>query len=211
MSVEISDFSGKYLDYPKFQLKNGAYLVSDGTKRTKEEAQFYYDAFLCVVPIRICTLLQWHDEFLTYDPVADLLRFGEKVVQAISKPEYLFTITHEETVFGSKSFKMEVRWLEDHSAAMCIDMGLLLAMYLLQINKPEIKWHMRKRGPRMHDYHKVTISSHLDYLSFDPTYQSIGWGVSAVEGKRTHKIWSEYYLMWRDYIEGREPRDLSNV
>jgi hypothetical protein len=197
-------------EYPFFKMPYGLKIQFDGSKRTKEEAKLYYDVFMGLWPMRILYLLSWHDEMITDDPVADLLRIGEKVAKYVSRPEFHYIEKVEMQISEKHVHREDALQIYDNPSCMGIDMGLLLALFLLQLNSPEIKWHMRMRGKSFLEYHQMFVMG-PGVTTYDPIYQARGWCQSIAKGKRSHRIWSEYYLMWVDMLEGREPRSLRDV
>ena len=196
--------------YPMFTMSRGVKPMYNGRERTKEEARLYYDVFMGLWPMRILCLLSWHQEMITDDPVVDLLRIGEKVAKYVSRPEFHYFKKVELQLSEKHVHREDVLHIYDNPASMGIDMGFLLALFLLQLDSPEIKWNMNTRGKNTPDLNQVVVLG-PGVSRFEPIYQSMGWCESIAKGRRSHRIWSEYYLMWIDMLEGREPRSLRGV
>jgi hypothetical protein len=200
------------IGYPLFQLFNEQAIDSNGNTRTREEARKYFSSFLRVYPLRIILLLDWLQEKLSYNAPEDLLRIGEKVVGVISNP-ILHTYSEDRSKPGDcDNFTMSSKILRTEAHSICIDMGLLLALYLTQLESPLIRWNLVERSPKYINYHHIVVSGPADHLDYNPIFDSIGWCNSFINGIRlSGRIWSEFYLMWCDVLEGRTPRDLRNV
>jgi hypothetical protein len=200
----------KDTNYPLFRMVNDIALQNCENPRTTAEAMAYYDAFMRVYPYRIFTLVSWFKESLVLNPVEDLLRIGERVAEYVSHHDHHY---HEEvqiTLRPGKTATEDFLRLREGATSMAIDMGLLTAMYITQIESPDIRWHMRTRGRTFVDFQQVCVCGPEPYM-FDPIRQPIGWCMSIADGKNTHRLWSEYFLMWLDIAEGRPPRSVQYV
>lgn len=184
--------------------------MEDGAKRSGIEAKGYFKALMRVLPYRVILLLAWHEEFYTGIVVDDLRRLGKKVADYISDERFAY---YRDITLDDGKHKIELGPtldLYDHAKSMAMDMGLFLAVMLLQLDHPDIGWDMLMQGKRNVDYHQALVTGPNQEV-FEPVWQSAGFGLSIAEGKRSSNIWAEYYLRWVDIIEGREPRSLQYV
>jgi hypothetical protein len=195
------------LYYPVFQLPRRIRIAQDCRSRSREEAKEYFQVLTAYFPWRVLLLLSWHGEQMTPDPEDDLLRLGAKVAEYINDPEFIYYEDVEVDWEGEKLSLGKHTGLVDTAASMAIDMGFFLAILLLQLDHPEIKWGLRLGGKKMANYHDCVVFG-PNLLEYNPLQQSRGWGSSIVKGTSLPSIWYEYYRRWTDHVAGREPRPI---
>lgn len=198
------------LYYPVFQLPRGIAVPKDCREQSREEAKEYFEVLTAYFPWRVLLLLSWHGEQLTPEPEDDLIRLGKKVAEYIKDPELVYYEDVEVDWDGEKLSLGRHLGLVDTAASMAIDMGFFLAIQLLQLEHPDIKWGLRLGGKKMANHHAGIVFG-PGTLEYNPIEQSRGWGAGIIDGTRLPAIWCEYYRMWTDYVAGREPRRITRV
>lgn len=197
--------------YPSLQLPGGFHVTTQTSDLTRQEARGYFKALTRVMPYRILLLMAWHEESISNSPEDDLRRLGHKVAEYISDERFVY---YEDITLDDGKRKIELGpqpFLYDHAQYMAMDMGLFLAVMLLQLDHPDLDWYVKLTcGKRDIDRHHAVVSGPRERI-FAPIGQSVGWAHAIVKGTHTANIWAEYFLAWVDMIEGREPRSLRNV
>ena len=197
--------------YPVLQFAYETRFTYDGNDRSKEEAINYAKNFQRSYPYRVLVLLAWLDECITGVPAEDLERIGLKVSEFVKLSEYHETYKTETQYTETHRRVEEFKQLSIPQMSMSIDMGFLLGVFLAQLDTPDIEWNMRMRGKTCDGYHQMTLVWKGKTITYDPIADSIGWSNAIAQGKRSHRIWCEFYLRWQDILEGREPRNLIGV
>lgn len=196
--------------YPVFSLPENIKLVYDGRERTKTEAKAYYTALLEVIPFRVILLLSWHHEHFTGSIDDDLRRLGKKVADYIMTDGFHYL--QDTDCFGDRRLELKSQvHLYDHVRSMLIDMGLYLAIMLLQLDHPEISWELITKGSKNYVHYNQAIIKGPGLLEYEPVWDSYAAGSGLIEGNNTYNRWAERYLRWVDVLEGREPRSLQGV
>lgn len=195
--------------YPVFTL-SGDHKVGSGSEKSRKEAREYFKALTRRMPYRILMLLSWHEVQITGVHEDDLRLLGHKVAEYISDEKHRY---YEGFVLkrGDSEIQMPERpRLYDNARSMAMDMGLFLAVVLLQINDPAVEWKLRIGAKTSPEYHQAVVVG-PGGESYEPIWQGSGWGESILDGLATPNVWAEYYLRWMDIVEGREPRSMRGV
>lgn len=176
-----------------------------------QEAKSFFNWLLSVHPQRIDGLLQFFNETLTDSPEGDLVKLGEHVAQVIQTPEFSRQPSDiPERVFdfsppvSRETISEYFRYLSSRDPqltnagyALAVDMGLLVAQFLLDTCGDRVKWSIVRRPKSDVSYHLPVLVG-FGKLKFDPILISTSQTYGLLHGDRGPTAWRKVFTIWKD-------------